>query len=1298
MNVQDKKDLFIKEYRKIRKLLTTNFDAESKYSIKEVIDAYISLNYTNEDKESKLNLNDINKSIVIDTADEFTRLVIEFLYLVDFAAYYGKSNIDINKSDIYEFAFKNHSNQFLAYINNYGGKIESQFSCEEKIQNSIFAKDRTISFSEYMTDGFYYEDIKNVKEVLEDVDKEIKQDENLVSLIKSAFEGIFISAYHKIRERYMFILEGAFSVDDYVGIYTGNKANDTFVGLKNRGIYEIEPQYYLGYDYKNAIDTYADCIFSNKRQFDFNEIYNTYTENSASLPIYYPYKILEITQRLKTTTSTLLYMYNDKIKGFNLIESYIDNYLLGFYDEKKKKTSENENKGNENIEYEIVEKKGFFRRNLEDFIIYVCKRLVSDETKLNRLLHREPDDEYENLALQVKNYVDFYVDCVTTAIVLDKFSVSKDNRDKDKLNIDDFRIKFCCKTKNDVVFSNGDFMETLVKIRHSLLSAFKGIEDSNMKIIESMPCVTLGYTANKEKIESMPSFAYKALHSLGDTSLDWKKILLGKDLNDKLVFSSDDDAIKLQKNRLHFIIAGSRSGKGVMCYNIFATAIASKLPFFYIDGKPDTSIVIKNLEPNAFAINHGTHDETIDFEGVLSPSKYHPQYPSYMEDYFGGEDENGIKKRNDFAVFRTILLLMTMIYYCDTYTNFENETMKTTVEKVKDFCKNGLVIVLDEMTKYQEFVQKDLTVEGKGLVSKAKSEKYFEKNYNELMSNLDKVETKIDSNKEKGKDTSKLEKQLNNIKPNMNGLSFYASAFAILYKNLVQTANNKKNASAGLWTKMHIFFIGQSFDEIKMGNSNEAWFKEGAETNTEMFKSSPDISPFINMLFTQPSDVIVGYQPDRQAYMAQEVKGTKSNKLFTKGRRFFAYRALNMSSTNILTIMNTESKVKDLKGYLNNWTFFKPFLILNNAVLPEKEVDKQIVENEFYSKTSKDAEILDMLAKGKSSFSDGSYLRESQYVAQCFQQSIEAGIEPSFIINNNLGDDGEFNDGVGFEGYIRQMSKGNIDDIRKVLSLPTDIVNEFIHNIMGYDGNWEDFVYDFRPQWMFSLNTFDTKTGKLSSCKERLKASYFCSILDNDEFRAMCPEIYEGLEMASMESLNSNNNDEEVYNKRIEDIQDYSAILDSSKEDNISKENNVMPDVTPQSQDGENLNTQEDNEKRINKLLQEEHIPDINDIDDLEETENEEEFESDFDGDFGNVMSGGNEIHEISFNEFKGLTLNFVDKMVSAVCDSLDVMMKPSELATYMIETREKIYNDDTKLSVLIAYCKETYPDLEVNF
>ena len=1113
-------DKFKEIYQKIRPMLLNNYNAVATIPITELVDNSFNSIIKNDFEDTNMSFNSDNAKEKAKDETNLVKLVIEFIYLVDFNAYYDKANIDVARLKELPFGYDGHTKQFVQYLNNFKGQRENNKDADEKIINNLLSCNREVDLREYVKQGLYEEDILNVKELMGNKEEEIK-DEELISLINKAFKGAIENTKGYIENRYKFIMEGAFSTEDYVGVYTGQTQN-SFVGIKNRKVYTIEPDYYLSQEYRDTLEEYLDCDYSTKRQFDFTDIYN----NFGKKVLYFPYKILEIAKRTKFTKETQLPNYRDRIKGYNTLDKYVD-YLIS----------------------------DFFTDNINDYMVFICKK-KADKQYLKKILENRRNQniiDWDVFEKEIKELLAYYTECVTTAVILDKLT-AKDTE------IEDFRIKICSDVKKE--FSNTDFIETLSKKMGKDFHLLEDVNSTDMKEVFGKPCITVGYTANKKKIDAMPIFAYRALDAMNGEQLDWNNILLGKDVNDKLITSSVTAPIKLQKNRLHFIIAGSRSGKGVMCYNIFATALASQLPLFYIDGKPDTSLVIKDIEPQAFAINHGSHDDYIDYKGVLSPDNYNAKYPAYMADFFGGDSDEKIQLRNDFATFRTITLVLTMIYYCD---KFKCEATQGITDKIKEVCGRGIVLVLDEMSKYMGFVNQQLTTDGTGLVSQCRSKNYFTKTYEEDRNKASKIKDKIAKEEKKGntQEIEELQKELSNLQYDLKGQTLYATAFTEMFHILTREANNLAFASGGLWKTMHIFFIGQSFDEIKIGNSHEAWFNPAATSSLQKYNASHNVNPFINMLFSQPSDVIVGYQPENQSYMAQDVKGTKTNLLFTQSRRFFAYQSMNMTEENINKIMNTQKATgNNPNSFLSDWTYFKPFLILNNAVTPGDEMGEEIAEEDIYSKKQEDAKALEPLSKGKVNGSAGKPYLESQYVAQCLVQSLDAGIEPHFILDNNTDESGKFNEAVGFEGYINKMSNGNIEEIKSSLRLPTEIANLFVQEIIGYPGTWEEFVYDFRPQWMFSLNTFDTKTGKLSSVEERFKETYFLDNFKSDRFKSMYPDILADF------GVTEGKEDEVKFYKANEEIEDYTKELeDKAPEYEVTEESE---DIIPEEQEYNN--------------------------------------------------------------------------------------------------------------------------------
>lgn len=124
---------------------------------------------------------------------------------------------------------------------------------------------------------------------------------------------------------------------------------------------------------------------------------------------------------------------------------------------------------------------------------------------------------------------------------------------------------------------------------------------------------------NKESVYNSPLFAYEALDVLKERGEvpTWNSVIIGK---------NEDDSIK----RMSFtgnqdfalsIIAGTRSGKGVMTLNLLASALGSKFPIFYLDAKPDMAITLTKLSANRqmMACSAIIDNNKLDPEGVLKP-------------------------------------------------------------------------------------------------------------------------------------------------------------------------------------------------------------------------------------------------------------------------------------------------------------------------------------------------------------------------------------------------------------------------------------------------------------------------------------------------------------------------------------------------------------------------------------------------------------------------------------------------------------------------------------------------------
>lgn len=125
-------------------------------------------------------------------------------------------------------------------------------------------------------------------------------------------------------------------------------------------------------------------------------------------------------------------------------------------------------------------------------------------------------------------------------------------------------------------------------------------------------------------------FAYKAYEKLMRSGINpsAKAVVLGRGLDGKDITENLDDA----GNIIIGIIAGSRSGKGVVTLSILASLYADNCPVYYVDYKPDMAATLweterelnaKGLDAKIFAID-GLADQRSDSGELVKPVRKFP--------------------------------------------------------------------------------------------------------------------------------------------------------------------------------------------------------------------------------------------------------------------------------------------------------------------------------------------------------------------------------------------------------------------------------------------------------------------------------------------------------------------------------------------------------------------------------------------------------------------------------------------------------------------------------------------------
>lgn len=168
------------------------------------------------------------------------------------------------------------------------------------------------------------------------------------------------------------------------------------------------------------------------------------------------------------------------------------------------------------------------------------------------------------------------------------------------------------------------------------------------------------------------------------------------------------------------------------------------------------------------------------------------------------------------------------------------------------------------------------------------------------------------------------------------------------------------------------------------------------------------------------ADVFIGYDKDGRRFLNQGDKSSPSFNYLNEVARNFGY--LNNYTQETIDQFNT-SKLAEKAIY------YKPFLL----------------------------------------FADGR--QDSYFVQNALGYSEKVGANKADIIARNRADNGDptqINPAVGFMEYLGRAGITQ-PEATEVLNKSGQIA-QFITSRMGYPGTWQEFLMDFRPEWMFTVD------------------------------------------------------------------------------------------------------------------------------------------------------------------------------------------------------------------------------------
>lgn len=893
-----------------------------------------------------------------------------------------------------------------------------------------------VTYEDYVAKNLFEEDIENLYGCLSGTDDDDSASDEIGTNNKELRYAI-ASKYHEmiqkslniIKERYRYLTGSIFGIKTYAGVLVD--ADGYCACIKEGKAAQLQPADELKTDYLPYI--FSKLFFNGSvqvkkdRQFNYTEIVKA-SKNSSEPPFYYPYKILELVSKCGVLQQDD-YTFTKKTKALNYTK--IPSGTVG---------------NHENYLKHIV---SYFESSIIDYIftsLYI-ECLVNDDFKnLNAMdkenyLVQQVKENSKTYLQAVKESLYFFVNSVTTAVVISDLTCMDVPIGEGMYDIKVNSIKFMlCVPEAGI--NNETYVTNLAQNKGLVLDDLKNLESSLYNSSdETYQMVDLKYVVDAQLALGLPDFAYKALAELTKqgVALNWQNILLGNSIKDDLITSTPSGNICLQANRVHWIFAGSRSGKGVMCYNIFTTAMASGLPIFYMDRKPDTSAAMREIAPNMFAVNGADYKPEIDYKGTFAYSakrttfKNIPSYLSHLSD-----DE-----LRDYAYMRGILLTFALLGLGDKYkdTEFGKELARSI---------SSPIVVIDEFSNFfHDFLGPKFHQQG--WFNSALSDKKISEKFKNYAVAIEKAKGKLNKKSESKTDDEADKIALNNAlqdKPDLAGL--YMAAVAKGYSKVLSTFKNAINAGGSLVPNMHVFVIGQNLDEILDGSNTFA--SDFISSDTKLYKVSPGICPLVSCLDNFDSDFILGANLKKAAITADPLF-KKNSGYVNLEKRFFAYKKGVKLKTELTNIISN--------GDASAYTPFKPFLILNNAEQPPENIASINLAPTRAEREKIRKGILD------------DSLRPSQFVGQCLCNVEDAGLEWKDLLGANPSehDPSILHDGVGLPGYVERMAQANsvpLSDIVDKLNKSGELMNKFVKEVYGYPGTWEEFIYDMDPKWIIT--------------------------------------------------------------------------------------------------------------------------------------------------------------------------------------------------------------------------------------
>lgn len=969
----------------------------------------------------------------------------------------------VEKPIIPTFGYSNMADVVTVKLEEYKGVLQQDNITKEVIEHGLHIDFNDIDKTEYFaeTSNYMQKDIDYLANVVIET-QNAGYNEELLECIKNSGNLGLINSIKDIYEIYNAIFEDGFGVKPFAGVYLNDQS---FIEVHENNyakkITRVETKIYqLALNVSNQI---KDIHCSTKRQFDYEEIL---TNEGIT---YFPYKILEyatgkssslnlnIPTYLTDANATSWENYSNKYVFPNLMDVLVRGcyYIMEIFWKQQTTGKSVQVTSTESVDLSIVSQgfntKIFKERYSSDYDHFIFLTLQAMKNTNNK--NNENINSFEKKVNKI-------LQSLKCCFILSDYNIINGQLTKVGLRVTSFNKAFTkssdCSKKifkglslndnpNEIFPEPYDLAEFLVTANNQL----------SVNVLEFV------YDINPVLTKAEPLFGYKVQqqNQKRGVKANWSNILLGQSPTGKEYYAKKDSAIPMQANFIHNIIAGSRSGKGVLTMNLLAAAIGSGKPLFYIDRKPDMAAVMyQNAEGKMFVVNGGQysadHDSTPN--KIWDPNDQKcPQTKSlhksltYLEAHPNIKEllPNNAELICDVAYYRAVIFVWGICYL----RNKVRTTDKALYEQLGG--DTGCVFVVDEFNNFQDYWKEVFADDNSSLLFKKAAKAGDLSNLAESIKNkTDAItlsekmlenakEAKNPNQKTIASEESKL-KQLNEEKDNLKDIStIYATTF---YQKAVSCYKTLRTyAKAGFKNEEQVrsdfFILGQDIKPNYYAPTDSK-YTIGLPVFFPVQSSHPDLL-YVDYKKADPIRSmfeVVADQCDEDWFLGRGNKDI-GNMIPPKGQTTETTEPyITRQEDGNWDYIGQESCATLRSGAtVNTHVPFKPFVVLNDAD-----------EN-------------------------GTYVAQCR--KRCFENAGNIDIWPSVKAKNSLGD--MLHPGVGFEGLLVESIKttdpnANTEQVRQKMHevlAKSDKIANLVASKMGY-ACWQDLIYDFTPYGLFDFD------------------------------------------------------------------------------------------------------------------------------------------------------------------------------------------------------------------------------------